>query len=292
MNHQNVQPSKNQIKTRVIQNVIFRSLFFVAITIALVFLALLIYRILNQGIGYVTIDFLKNFPAPYIDKAGIFAGIMGSLSMMAITAPVAVVVGVSTALYLEEYAAQNKFTRFIQVNVQNLAGVPSIVFGLLGLTFFVYLFNFGYTLIAGALTMSLLVLPVIVVAAQEAIRSVPKELREASIGMGATKWQTIWRIVLPASVPGILTGSILALSRAIGETAPLIIVGAATAIYTIPDSFLSKYTVMPIQIYSWTSRPQAEWQNVAAAGIIVLLVILLVMNAIAVWIRNKFQNRY
>jgi phosphate transport system permease protein len=291
-NKANVQPNNKQIKGRVIQNTFFRGIFFVATGIALIFLALLIYRILNQGLGYVTIDFIKNFPAPYIDKAGIYAGILGSLSMLAITAPVSVILGVSTALYLEEYAPQNRFTRFIQVNVQNLAGVPSIVFGLLGLTFFVYLFEFGYTLIAGALTMSLLVLPVIVVAAQEAIRSVPSVLREASIGMGATKWQTIWRIVLPASVPGILTGSILALSRAIGETAPLIIVGAATAIYTIPDSLLSKYTVMPIQIYSWTSRPQPEWQNVAAAGIIVLLIILLLMNAIAVWIRNKFQNRY
>lgn len=287
-----VQLNSKQIKKRVMRNGFYKIIFFIAITIALLFLASLIYRIVNQGIGYVSIDFIRNFPAPYIDKAGIFAGLMGSLFMLLITAPVSVVLGVSTALYLEEYAPKNRYTRFIQVNVQNLAGVPSIVFGLLGLTFFVYLFQFGYTLIAGALTMSLLVLPVIVVAAQEAIRSVPKELREASIGMGATKWQTIWRIVLPASIPGILTGSILALSRAIGETAPLIIVGAATAIYSIPDSLLSKYTVMPIQIYSWTARPQAEWQQVAAAGIIVLLVILLLMNAIAVWIRNKFQNRY
>lgn len=282
-----------QIKGRVVRNKAFKSLFIAATSIALIFLALLIYRILSQGIDYLSIDFLRNYPAPYIEKAGIFAGLMGSIFLISITAPVSIILGVSTALYLEEYAKQNRFTRFIQVNVQNLAGVPSIVFGLLGLTFFVYILELGYSLIAGALTMSLLVLPVIVVASQEAIRSVPKELREASIGMGgATKWQTIWRIVLPASIPGILTGSILALSRAIGETAPLIIVGAAAAIYTIPDSFLSKYTVMPIQIWSWTSRPQEEWQYVAAAGIIVLLIILLCMNAIAVWIRNKFQNRF
>ncbi|UOQ47443.1 phosphate ABC transporter permease PstA [Gracilibacillus caseinilyticus] len=282
----------SQIKSRVNINKIFKYLFIFAMALAMLFLAALIYRIVSQGMDYVSIDFLKNFPAPYIEEAGIFAGIMGSIFMMAITAPVSIIIGVSTALYLEEYAKQNKFTRFIQINVQNLAGVPSIVFGLLGLTFFVYIMGFGYTLIAGALTMSLLVLPVIVVSSQEAIRSVPQEIREASIGMGATKWQTIWRIVLPASIPGIITGAILALSRAIGETAPLIIVGAATAIYTIPDSFMSKYTVMPIQIYSWTARPQAEWQFVAAAGIIVLLVILLCMNAVAVWIRNKFQNRY
>ncbi|MGP4042362.1 phosphate ABC transporter permease PstA [Gracilibacillus sp. D59] len=286
------QIKSEQIKSRVTMNKLFKGLFIFATSIAMLFLAALIYRILSQGLGYLSIDFLKNFPAPYIEEAGLFAGIMGSIFMMGITAPVSIIIGVSTALYLEEYASQNKFTRFIQVNVQNLAGVPSIVFGLLGLTFFVYIMGFGYTLIAGGLTMSLLVLPVIIVAAQEAIRSVPNEIREASIGMGATKWQTIWRIVLPASIPGIITGSILALSRAIGETAPLIIVGAATAIYSIPDSFLSKYTVMPIQIYSWTSRPQEEWQFVAAAGIIVLLIILLFMNAIAVWIRNKFQKRY
>ncbi|QDP40617.1 phosphate ABC transporter permease PstA [Radiobacillus deserti] len=284
--------NQKRLKRRVWKNRIFKYLFFLATMIGLVFLALLIYRVLNQGLGYLNIDFIKNFPAPYPDKAGMFAGIMGSVFLMLLIAPISIILGVSTALYLEEYAAKNRFTRFIQVNVQNLAGVPSIVYGLLGLTFFVYLFNFGYTLIAGVLTMSLLILPVIVVAAQEAIRSVPKELSEASIAMGATKWQTIWRIVLPASIPGILTGSILALSRAIGETAPLIIVGAATAIYTIPDSLLAKYTAMPIQIYSWTARPQEEWQYVAGAGIIVLLIVLLFMNAIAVWIRNKFQNRY
>ncbi|WP_138417458.1 phosphate ABC transporter permease PstA [Aquibacillus sediminis] len=281
-----------RIKRRVMLNRLFKYVIIVATSIALIFLALLMIRIVNQGLGYLNMDFLKNFSAPYPDSAGLFAGIIGSLFMMLIIAPVAILLGVATSLYLEEYASQNKFTRFIQVNIQNLAGVPSIVYGLLGLTFFVYLLNFGYTLLAGALTMSLLILPVIVVASQEAIRSVPNDIREASIAMGATKWQTIWRIVLPAAIPGILTGSILALSRAIGETAPLIIVGAATAIYSIPDSLLSKYTVMPIQIYSWTMRPQEEWQYVAGAGIIVLLIILLLMNSIAVWIRNKFQNKY
>ncbi len=173
-----------QIKGRVVRNKAFKSLFIAATSIALIFLALLIYRILSQGIDYLSIDFLRNYPAPYIEKAGIFAGLMGSIFLISITAPVSIILGVSTALYLEEYAKQNRFTRFIQVNVQNLAGVPSIVFGLLGLTFFVYILELGYSLIAGALTMSLLVLPVIVVASQEAIRSVPKELREASIGMG------------------------------------------------------------------------------------------------------------
>lgn len=292
MNSEKAASMSEQIKKRVLLNTFFKYLFLVATTIGLVFLALLIYRVLNQGLGFLDFNFIRSFPAPYPEEAGFLAGIMGSVFLMLLVAPIAVILGVSTALYLEEYAPKNRFTRFIQVNVQNLAGVPSIVFGLLGLTFFVYLFSMGYTLIAGALTMSLLILPVIVVSAQEAIRSVPNELREASIGIGASKWQTIWRIVLPASIPGILTGSILALSRAIGETAPLIIVGAATTIYSIPNSLFANYTAMPIQIFSWTSRPQEEWQFVAGAGIIVLLAILLMMNAIAVWIRNKFQNRY
>ncbi|TCT26978.1 phosphate ABC transporter membrane protein 2 (PhoT family) [Melghiribacillus thermohalophilus] len=283
---------KKRLNRRILVNRIFYILFFAATTIGLIFLAMLLYRVLTQGLGCLNMDFIKGFPAPYPDEAGIYAGIVGSIYLIAIVAPVSLVLGVSTAIYLEEYAPKNRISRFIQSNIQNLAGVPSIVFGLLGLTFFVYMMGFGYSLLAGGLTMSLLVLPIIVVAAQEAIRSVPNELKEASYGMGATKWQTIVRVVLPASVPGILTGSILALSRAIGETAPLLIVGAAAAIYTLPDSVFGPYTAMPIQIYSWISRPGEEWPLVAAAGIIVLLAVLLLMNAVAVIIRNKFQKRY
>ncbi|WP_085508879.1 phosphate ABC transporter permease PstA [Thalassobacillus devorans] len=284
-NQNNIQ---KRIRGRVLLNNVLKVLFFTSTTVGLIFLALLLYRVLTQGIGYLNGNFISNFPAPYPEEAGIFAGLIGSIMLIGIVAPVAIVIGVGTAIFLEEYAYKNRWTKFIQVNIQNLAGVPSIVYGLLGLTFFVYMLRFGYTLIAGGLTMALLVLPVIVVAAQEAIRSVPADIKEASYGMGASKWQTIRRVVLPAALPGILTGTILALSRAIGETAPLIIVGAATAIYTIPDSLLSKYTVMPIQIFNWTGRPQEEWQFVAAAGIIVLLIVLLLMNAIAVFIRNKF----
>ncbi|SEA97271.1 phosphate transport system permease protein [Thalassobacillus cyri] len=281
-----------RIRGRVILNNVLKGLFFVSTTIGLIFLALLLYRILTQGIGYLNSDFITSFPAPYPEEAGIFAGLIGSIMMIAIVAPVAITLGVGTAIFLEEYAYKNRWTKFIQINIQNLAGVPSIVYGLLGLTFFVYMLRLGYTLLAGGLTMALLVLPVIVVAAQEAIRSVPSDIKEASYGMGASKWQTIRRVILPAAIPGILTGTILALSRAIGETAPLIIVGAATALYTLPDSLLSKYTVMPIQIFNWTGRPQEEWQFVAAAGILVLLIVLLFMNAVAVFIRNKFQKRY
>ncbi|UOR12303.1 phosphate ABC transporter permease PstA [Halobacillus amylolyticus] len=287
----NEEAMERQVKGRVWLNKLMMAVFFTATMIGLIFLGLLIYRVLTQGIGYLSWDYITSFPAPYPEEAGIWAGLIGSIMLMVIIAVFAVTIGVCTAIYLEEYAPNNKLTEFIRINIQNLAGVPSIVFGLLGLTFFVYMFGIGYRLLAGGLTMALLVLPVIVVAAQESIRSVPNELREASLGMGASKWQTIARIILPAALPGMLTGTIIALSRAIGETAPLIIVGAATAIYTLPDSLLSKYTVMPIQIYNWTGRPQEEWQHVAAAGIVVLLIVLLMMNAIAVGIRNKFQKR-
>jgi phosphate transport system permease protein len=280
-----------RIKKRRVINKIFKLLFFGATIIGLIVLGLLLYRILTQGFGNLSFDFVKNFPAPYADRAGIFAGLIGSLYLMGIVAICSITVGVCTAIYLEEYAKKGKISSFIQSNIQNLAGVPSIVFGLLGLTFFVYVLDMGYSLLSGGLTMSLLVLPVIVVSSQEAIRAVPNALKEASYGMGASKWQTIVRVVLPAAVPGMLTGSILALSRAIGETAPLLIVGAATAIYTLPDSVLGSYTAMPIQIYSWISKPGHEWQFVASAGIIVLLIVLLLMNTIAVLIRNKFQRR-
>ncbi|QHT47170.1 phosphate ABC transporter permease PstA [Bacillus sp. SB49] len=289
---QKEQTIKRRMEGRVAVNKIMMALFGLATAVGLIFLVLLFYRVLTQGIGYLSWDYISNFPAPYPEEAGIYAGLIGSIFLMIIVAIVSVVIGVATAIYLEEYAPKNKMTDFIRVNIQNLAGVPSIVFGLLGLTFFVYMFSFGYTLLAGGLTMALLILPVIVVATQESIRSVPAEIKEASYGMGASKWQTIQRVILPAAVPGILTGTIIALSRAIGETAPLIIVGAATAIYTLPESLLAKYTVMPIQIYNWTGRPQEEWQFVAGAGIIILLAVLLLMNSIAVVIRNKYQKRF
>ncbi|WP_066173400.1 phosphate ABC transporter permease PstA [Bacillus marinisedimentorum] len=289
INHESV--SKN-MTGRIIKNRIGKAVFFIATSIGLIFLLLLAYRILTQGIGNLDMDFLNGFTSRRAENAGIKAGFFGSLWLMAVTAPVTLVLGVATAIYLEEYAKKNRLTRFIQVNLQNLAGVPSIVFGLLGLTIFVYIMRMGNIILAGGLTLALLVLPVIVVSSQEAIRSVPNQLREASYGMGATKWQTIRRIVLPAAIPGILTGAILALSRAIGETAPLILVGAATAIFTVPNDIFDPFTAMPIQIYSWTSMPNPDFQYVASAGIIVLLAVLLLMNSIAVLIRNKFSKRY
>ncbi|MCM3360880.1 MULTISPECIES: phosphate ABC transporter permease PstA [Niallia] len=289
INHSNV---IKKMKPRLMKNVIMRGLFFSATLFGLVILAILFYRVLTQGIGYLDFQFLTSLPSRKPENAGVYTALIGTVWLMAVVAPVSLLIGVGTAIYLEEYASKNKFTNFIQINISNLAGVPSIVFGLLGLTLFVRAMSLGTSVLAAGLTMSLLVLPIIIVAAQEAIRSVPSELREASLGMGATKWQTIVRVVMPAAIPGILTGGILALSRAIGETAPLVVLGLPLFLAFLPRTVFDMFTVLPMQIYNWTGRPQEEFQSLAAAGIIVLLVLLILMNSIAVLIRNKFQKRY
>ena len=273
-------------------NKIWKAIFIIATSFALLSLVVLLFRIFSQGLGYLNFDFLTNFASRIPENAGIKAALVGSLWLMAVVAPVSIILGVSTAIYLEEYAKKNKLNDFIRMNISNLAGVPSIVFGLLGLTIFVRLMDLGKTILAAGFTMSLLILPVIIVAAQEAIRAVPNEQREASYGMGATKWQTIVRVVLPAAIPGILTGSILALSRAIGETAPLVVIGIPVILQFLPTGILDSFTALPMQIFDWAKRPQEEFQFVAAAGIIVLMTVLVCMNSIAVFIRNKFQKRY
>lgn len=278
--------------SRMIVNKIFKALFFLATLFALLALGLLFYRIFVQGIGYLSLDFFSNFGSRFPEKAGIKAALIGSLWMMAVVAPVSLILGVGSAIYLEEYAKKGKINDFIRMNISNLAGVPSVVFGLLGLTIFVRALALGNSILAAGFTMSLLILPVIIVSSQEAIRAVPKDLREASYGMGATKWQTIARVVLPSAIPGILTGGILALSRAIGETAPLVVIGIPVIIQFLPENLLSQFTAMPMQIFDWAKRPQEAFQSVAAAGIIVLMMFLLLMNSIAVFIRNKFQRRY
>jgi len=277
---------------RITFNKVWKSFFFLATTFALVTLVILLYRIVTQGVDYLSIDFLTNFASRFADKAGIKAALIGSLWLMAVVAPVSILLGVGTAIYLEEYAKKNRLNDFIRMNISNLAGVPSIVFGLLGLTIFVRMLGLGKSVLAAGLTMSLLILPVIIVAAQEAIRAVPNEQREASYGMGATKWQTILHVVLPAAIPGILTGSILAMSRAIGETAPLVVIGIPVILQFLPNGLLSQFTALPMQIYDWAKRPQEAFQYVAAAGILVLMTVLLLMNSIAIFIRNKFQKRY
>ena len=282
---------KQRMPKRLIASSLSSYLFAGAACFALLVLGILLYRIFSQGAGYLSLDFFTAFASRKPEEAGIKAALTGTFWLMAVTGPVSLFLGVGTALYLEEYAPKNKMTGLIQLNISNLAGVPSIVFGLLGLTVFVRALSLGHSVLAAGLTMSLLILPVIIVASQEAIRTVPLQLREASLGMGASKWQTILRVVIPAAIPGILTGAILALSRAIGETAPLIVIGIPMFIAFLPGSVMDTLTVLPMQIYNWTSRPQEEFQFIAAAGIIVLMAMLILMNSAAVIIRNKFQKR-
>lgn len=282
---------ERRIAARKRKNAVFHALFFSSALIGVAALIMLLYQVLSQGLAWLDWDFLTSNSSRRPERSGIYTALIGTLWLMAITAPLTFVIGVGSAIYLEEYAKDTRLSRLIQTNIANLAGVPSIVYGILGLTIFVRVFGFGQSILSGALTMTLLVLPIIIVAAQEAIKAVPGSLRHASFALGANRWQTIVRVVLPSAMPGIMTGSILSLSRAIGETAPLIVVGAAAFIVRPPEHLLSQFTVLPIQIYTWTGQPQAAFQNISAAAIIVLLILLLGMNAAAILLRNKFQKR-
>lgn len=271
--------------------------FFACTMIGLLVLAALIIDTLIKVVGHLTPSFFTSFSSSTPSMAGIKGALIGTVWLMITIIPISIILGVGTAIYLEEYAKDNAFTSFIKVSISNLAGVPSVVFGLLGLTIFVRGMGIeslalGNSILAAALTMSLLILPVIIVASQEAIRAVPNSVREASYGLGGNKWQTIRRVVLPAAIPGILTGFILALSRALGETAPLILIGIPTVLLQLPSSIFDQFQALPMAIYNWAKLPQAEFQNVASAGIIVLLVILLLMNAIAIFLRNKYSKKF
>ncbi|KAA0549407.1 phosphate ABC transporter permease PstA [Bacillus sp. BGMRC 2118] len=285
---------EKKMNSRLFTNSFAKLLFLLSTLFGIIILAILFYRVVTQGAAWIDFSFLTNKLSTNPDRAGIMGAILGTLWLMVVVAPVTMFLGIGTAIYLEEYARKGKLQAFIQTNISNLAGVPSIVFGILGLTVFVRTLDLGAVILAGGLTMSLLVLPVVVVASQEAIRAVPQFLREASYGMGATKWQTIKNVVLPAALPGILTGLILALSRAIGETAPLVVLGIPALLIPLPDNILDKFTVLPMQIYYWTldSPLNDDYAYLAAATILVLLVVLFIMNSIAVGIRNKFQKRY
>jgi phosphate transport system permease protein len=285
---------KKRTNKRIVIDKFARKLFSLSILFAIIVLCLLLYRIISQSIGWLDGQFLTGNLSINPIKAGIKGVIIGSVLLMLVVIPVTLVLGVATAIYLEEFAGKSKLKSIINTNISNLASVPSVIFGLLGLTVFSRLFNLGSSILAGGLTLSLLVLPIVVVASQEAIRAVPGYLRDASYAIGASKWTTIKRVVLPASLPGILTGSILAMSRAIGETAPLVVLGIPTLILRIPDSLLDNFTALPIQIYYWTLDTvlTAEYANLAAATIVVLLALLFLMNSIAIFIRNKFQKRY
>ncbi|MBT6792217.1 MAG: phosphate ABC transporter permease PstA [Gammaproteobacteria bacterium] len=270
-------------------------LFCLSVTcLAVAILGILILEVTLLGLPWLNFDFLTRFPSRFPEKAGILAGLAGTLWLVTLTAAIAIPIGVLAAVYLEEYAKPGRVSTFITINIANLAGVPSIVYGIIGLAIFVRFFGLDRSVLAGAMTMSLLILPVIIIASREAIKAVPSSLRQVAFALGATRWQVTRDHVLPQAMPGILTGVILALSRAIGETAPLIMIGALTYIAFVPEGPMDEFTALPIQIYNWTSRPQQAFHELASAGIIVLLLVLLIMNATAVWIRyrgskNKFM---
>jgi len=287
---------KNQSNTRfrITINNIAKQIFLMATLFGLVILAILLFRVFTQGISWINLNFIFGRLSTQVDKAGIMGAILGTFWLIVVVGPVTMLLGLGTAIYLELYAKEGRLKSIIQLNISNLAGVPSIVFGILGLTIFVRAMEFGNIVLAGGLTMSLLVLPIVVVASQEAIRAVPQHLSEASYGLGATKWQTVKNTLLPEALPGILTGSILALSRAVGETAPLVVIGIPALLIPFPGGILDKFTVLPMQIYYWTldSSLVAEYANLAAATIIVLLTLLFLFNSTAIFIRNKYQKKY
>ncbi len=277
-------------KTRENTGKIFRTACAIALGAGLFVLALLLVDVFQDGfLRMLQPGFFTDNASRFAERAGLRTALLGSIWLLVLLLLISVPIGVGAAVYLEEYASKNRLSQFIEINIANLAGVPSIVYGLLGLGIFNELFRLGPVLLSGALTLSLLVLPLIIVASREAIRAVPLSLRQASYGLGATKWQTVSNHVLPYAIPGIVTGVIISVSRAVGETAPLIVVGAVGYLTANPG-VLRRFSALPIQIYDWISRPQADFTNTAAAGIIVLLVLLFVMNGTAIYIRNRFST--
>jgi phosphate transport system permease protein len=286
-----IPPASPGVKARLTA---FRWLLLSCLAVSTLVLAVLLIDVARDGLGQIDFNFLNHAASFNPDKAGIYPAVMGTLWLMVVAAAFIVPVGVASAIYLEEYADRSRWwNRLIDVNIQNLASVPSIVYGILGLAFIVRgPLSFGRVVIAGSLTLGLLVLPVVIISSREAIRAVPPSIREAALALGATKWQTIWRQVLPSSIPGIATGVILALSRAIGETAPLIVIGAATFVAFAPHGLNDSFTALPIQIFNWISQPQPEFKLLAAGAILVLMAVLLAMNSLAIWLRNRYERQW
>lgn len=279
--------TKNRIKDK-----IFEYWGIISTLIGIVLLVVFMSDIFMEGVSRLDAAFFSNAPSGlFPEKSGIYPALMGTIWILLLTAAISIPLGVGAGLYLEEYSKKNWLSSLLEINISNLAGVPSIIYGLLGLEIFVRVMGFGKSILSGALTLSLLVLPIVIVATRESIKAVPSSIKQAAYGLGATKWQTIWTQVLPSSIGGILTGVILALSRAIGETAPLIVVGAAAYIYDAPEGPLSEYTVIPMQIYTWMPDARETVKVNAAAGIIVLLMITLIMNGVAVYFRNRWQKK-
>ena len=276
------------------RGVLFRVLLQASLAVGVIALVTLVVQVLVKGSSRLTETLIFHYPSSNPDLAGAQSAIGGTVWLMGIVAATCLPLGVGAAIYLEEYANPDRWwNRLIEVNIQNLAAVPSIVYGILGLAFFVRgPAHLGQTVLAGGLTLSLLVLPIVIIASREAIRAVPSSIRQGSMALGATKWQTIRRQVLPGAIPGIATGAILALSRAIGEAAPLVLLGALTFITFNPEGLDSAFTALPIQIFNWISRPQEEFKVLAAAAIVVLLGLLIAMNATAIWLRNRYQRKW
>lgn len=276
-----------RLKRRKLVASLFRGICTVSTFAAMGVLLVLLYDLLQDGLPWLNLQFLTSFPSRFPELAGVKSALFGTLWLILLTALFAVPTGVMAAIYLEEYAPKNRLTRLVELNIANLAGVPSIVYGILGLALFVRFFSLDRSLLAGALTMALLILPVIIIAAKEALHAVPRSIREAAYGLGASRWQVVRAHVLPAATPGIATGVILSLSRAIGETAPLLVMGAFAYVAFVPSSPMDGFTTLPIQIFNWTSRPQQAFHELAAAAILVLLAVLLFTNAIALAIRYR-----
>jgi len=279
------------IRARYVGDRLLESFGLLVMLIALAALSVLVYDVLHDGLTRISWRFLTSEPSRRAEAAGIYTAIIGSIYVIGLTTLISVPIGVAAAIHLEEYGGRGRMSRIIEINIANLAGVPSIIYGLLGLGLFVRAMRMGPSVLAGASTLALLALPVVIISTREALRAVPKSLREGSYALGATKWQTIWYQVLPAAFPNMLTGLILALSRAIGETAPLVTIGALTYVPFLPENIWSPFTVLPIQIFAWVSRPQAAFAQNAAAGIIVLLALLLAMNATAIVLRDRLQKK-
>jgi phosphate transport system permease protein len=281
----------NDVRFNRLIDVGFKYLGIVCTCFGVVMMLIFISNILIDGVTRINWDFITSLPSRKASKAGILTAWTGTAWILGLTSMISIPLGVAAGIYLQEYGKKNRMAYIVELNIANLAGVPSIIYGLLGLEIFVRILHFGGSLLAGAFTLALLILPIIIVATREALKAVPNSLREASYGMGATKWQTIWYQILPAASGGILTGIILALSRAVGETAPLIVIGALAYVPFVPDSPMDEFTVLPIQIFNWVSRPQQEFLVNGAAAIIILLVITFAMNGIAVYLRNRWQKK-
>lgn len=286
------QKIKRHTSYRTIRDKFFYSLFVFCTMIGVIGLAILLVDVFLDGYSWLSLDFLTNYASRFPDQSGILAPLMGTLWVVGLTAIMVVPIGLGTAIYLEEFAADNIFTRLLNLNISNLAGVPSVIYGLLGLAIFVQLMLDGQrAIIAGSLTMTLLVLPIVIIASQEAIRAVPSGYRDAAFAMGATRWQVVKTVVIPQAMPSVMSGIILALSRAVGESAPILVISALIFLTYVPTSPFDRFTVLPLQIFSWASQPQHEFRSIASAGIIVLLIVLLSMNSIAIYIRSRTQSR-